>query len=107
MSEIVNDAQKEAHEELGNMIEQEILTYTATLGADVTNETHGTATSIKRKRKNFVYIDKGKRVPIKISVKDATGWKKLELKVDDNFAELKAAIIDSYNQVAPKTKDTA
>ena len=48
----------------GAMLEKEVAEFSATLGEDVKIVPRGNTVSIKRKNKNFVYMMKGKRVPL-------------------------------------------
>lgn len=89
---------EEAAIQLGSMIEREVLDFTAGLSPDVKVVTRGNATSIKHKNKNFVYIMKGKRVPLSISVKENNAWKKLELKAGA-ADEIKNAVNGSFQEV--------
>jgi hypothetical protein len=90
--------------ELGRLIQEEVTTFSSLLGEDVKIVTRGNAVSIKRKNKNFVYMTHGKRIPLTISVKENKAWKKLELKADNGFENVKSAIANSYTEVAPVEK---
>jgi hypothetical protein len=92
----------EAAIQLGTMIEREVTEFSTGLGEDVKVVPRGNTISIKRKNKNFVYIMKGKRVPLSVSVRDNKAWKKLELKTDDGFSSVRQAITNSFNEVASK-----
>jgi hypothetical protein len=88
--------------QIGIMVEKEIREFTSRLDPEVKIVERDKAISIKKNNKNFVYITKGKRIPLTVSVKENKTWKRVILNPENGFETVKEAIANSYNEISGK-----
>jgi hypothetical protein len=93
---------QEVNIQLGILVEKEIREFTIRLDPEVKIVERDKAISIKRKNKNFVYMTKGKRIPLTVSVRENKAWKKVVLNPENGFETVKEAIANAYNEITGK-----
>lgn len=74
-------------------LEKGIVEFAQSLSADIKTVSHGNTVSIKMKNRNFVYLTKSKKTPLKVQVKSGKDWPVYALGLED----LKKVIQDSFN----------
>jgi hypothetical protein len=87
----------EANVKIAEEIQNQIVGFCQTLSEDVKTVSHGNTLSIKHKNRNFVYLTKSKKSPLKVQVKNGKDWPVIALDMTTGFEGLKKVIQDSFN----------
>jgi hypothetical protein len=89
----VAKAAEEANAIVAGELQNQIVAFAQSLSADVKTVAHGNTLSIKMKNRNFIYLTKSKKTPLKVQVKTGKEWPIYALSLED----LKKVIQDSFN----------
>lgn len=87
----------EANAKVAEEFQNQIVGFCQTLSEDVKTVSHGNTLSIKHKNRNFVYLTKSKKTPLKVQVKNGKDWPVISLDPTVGFEGLKKVIQDSFN----------
>jgi len=93
----VTKAAAEENLKLSEDMQNQIVEFCKTLSEDVKTVAHGTTLSVKSKNKNFVYLTKSKKAPLKVQVKNDKEWPLIDLGTLGGFEGLKKVIQTSFD----------
>jgi len=88
---------EEANEIVADELQNQIVAFAQSLSGDVKTVAHGNTLSIKMKNRNFVYLTKSKKTPLKVQVKNGKDWPVITLDMTTGFEGLKKVIQDSFD----------